>query len=249
MTRAPFGRPSVMSAAERVERKPAWWTLIFLAVVLIAAGASWLLLPLREWLGLFERWITGLGAWGVALFALIYILATISLAPEWPLTIAAGLLYGAWGFPITLVTATSAASLAFLIARHFGRDKVRSLLERRRIFSAIDDAVAEEGWKVVALLRLSPAVPFNLQNYLFGVTAVSFHHFVGATFAGIIPGTVLYVYLGILGRAAASGAASGGPLKWLFFGIGLLATLVFVILVTRKALAKLKRIGIDDRNP
>jgi uncharacterized membrane protein YdjX (TVP38/TMEM64 family) len=197
----------MISAAGRAERKPAPWPLIFLAVVLIAVGAGWLLLPLREWLGLFERWITGLGAWGVALFALIYILATISLAPEWPLTIAAGLLYGAWGFPISLGTATIAASLALLIARRFARDRVRSLLKRRRIFSAIDDAVAEEGWKVVALLRLSPAVPFNLQNYLFGVTAIPFWRFVTATLGGIIPYYILGTYY-ILGSERISDQSS-----------------------------------------
>jgi uncharacterized membrane protein YdjX (TVP38/TMEM64 family) len=197
----------MIPAAEHAERKPTPWTLIFLAVVLIAAGAAWLLLPLREWLGLFERWITGLGAWGVALFALIYILATISLAPEWPLTIAAGLLYGAWGFPISLGTATIAASLALLIARRFARDRVRSLLKRRRIFSAIDDAVAEEGWKVVALLRLSPAVPFNLQNYLFGVTAIPFWRFVTATLGGIIPYYILGTYY-ILGSERISDQSS-----------------------------------------
>ena len=236
------------SAAEHRARKPARWAWIALAVVLVAAGTAWLLLPLREWLDLFDRWITGLGAWGVALFALVYVLATISLAPEWPLTIAAGLLYGAWGFPITVVTATIAASLAFLIARYIARDRVRSWLQGRRVFSAIDDAVADEGWKIVALLRLSPAVPFNLQNYLFGVTAVSFVHFVAATFAGIVPGTVLYVYLGLLGKAAASEGGSGEILKWALFGIGLVATVVVVLLVTRKAMAKLNRAGIDDRN-
>jgi uncharacterized membrane protein YdjX (TVP38/TMEM64 family) len=239
----------MMPAAGHADRKPKPWTLILLAIVLIVIGAAWLLLPVREWLAVFEKWITGLGIWGVALFALIYILATISLAPEWPLTVAAGLLYGAWGFPITLITATTAASLAFLIARHFARDRVRSLLERREIFSAIDDAVAEEGWKVVALLRLSPAVPFNLQNYLFGITAIPFWQFVTATLGGIIPGTVLYVYIGVIGQAVGNGNASGGPLKWGFFGLGLLATVAVVVLVTRKAIPRLKRSGIDDRNP
>jgi uncharacterized membrane protein YdjX (TVP38/TMEM64 family) len=76
-----------------------------------------LVLPVREWLGLFERWITRPGIWGVALFVLVYIIAMISLAPEWPLTIAAGMLYGAWGFPITVMAATIAVSVAFLIAR------------------------------------------------------------------------------------------------------------------------------------
>lgn len=236
-----------MWVAERSARKLASGAWIALAVVLIAGGAAWFLLPLREWLKLLELWITGLGIWGVVLFTLVYILATISLAPEWPLTMAAGMLYGAWGFPITVLTATVAAALAFLIARHLARDRVRSLLERRRLFSAIDDAVAEEGWRIVALLRLSPAVPFNLQNYLFGVTAVSFRHFVAATFAGIVPGTVLYVYLGVLGRAAAGEGSSGTTLRWLFFGIGLVATFVVVLLVTRKAVAKLKRAGIEGR--
>jgi hypothetical protein len=82
---------------ERAERKVRPWTWIAIAVFLVAIGAAWLLL-LRECLGLFERWITGLGIWGVALFALVFIIATISLAPEWPLTVAAGMLYGAWGF-------------------------------------------------------------------------------------------------------------------------------------------------------
>jgi uncharacterized membrane protein YdjX (TVP38/TMEM64 family) len=222
---------------------PRWvWTAI--AVTLVAVGVGWFLFPLHEWLETCDRWIAGLGIWGVALFALVYILATISLAPEWPLTIAAGLLYGAWGVAITLVTATTAASLAFLIARYLARAKVHSLLERRRIFSAIDDAVAEEGWKIVALLRLSPLVPFNLQNYLFGVTAISFRHFLAATLAGIIPGTVLYVSLGVLGKAAASGGASVGMLKWAFLATGLLATVVAVLLVTRKAMAKLKETGL-----
>ena len=150
------------------------------------------------------------------------------------------------GVPITLVTATIAASLAFLIARQFARDWVRLLFERRRVFSVIDDAVAEDGWKIVALLRLSPAVPFNLQNYLFGVTAISFRHFVAATFVGIVPGTMLYVYLGLFGKAAASEGGSGRTLKSVVFGLGLLAAVIVVVLVTRKAMAKLKRSGIDQ---
>jgi len=226
---------------------PAWAWIAIAAVVLAAIGAAWFLFPVRGGLEAFERWILGLGAWGVVLFALVYILATISLAPEWPLTIAAGWLYGAWAFPITLLTATLAASLAFLIARHLARDRVGALLHRRRIFCAIDAAIADEGWKIVALLRLSPLVPFNLQNYLFGLTAIPFLHFVAATFVGIIPGTVLYVYLGALGRTAGRGEASGEPMEWVLCSAGLLASVIVVVLVTRKAAAKLAGTGIADR--
>jgi uncharacterized membrane protein YdjX (TVP38/TMEM64 family) len=195
-----------VSAVEPGGRSYLRWVWIAIAVPLVAVAVAWCLFPLREWLETCERRIAGLGIWGVALFALVYILATISLTPEWPLTIVAGLLYGVWGVAITVVTATVAVSVAFLIARYLARAKVHSLFERRRIFSAIGDAVAEEGWKIVALLRLSPLVPFNLQNYLFGVTAISFRHFVAATLAGIIPGTVLYVNLGALGKVRRTAA-------------------------------------------
>src|SRR5260370_405018 len=77
-------------------------------------------------------------------------------------------------------------------------------------------AVAEDGWKIVGLLRLSPLVPFNLQNYLFGATGIPFAHFVAATFFGIIPGTALYTYFGVLGAAA----GKAGPVKWVFFAVG-----------------------------
>jgi hypothetical protein len=119
---------------------------------------------------------------------------------------------------ISLVTATTAKSLAFLIHRYLARTKVRPLLEERRIVSAIDDAVAEEGCEIVALVRLNHLVPSNLQKYLFGVTAISFRHFGAMTSAGIFPGTVLYIYLGALGKATASSGTAADTLTWAFFG-------------------------------
>ena len=228
-------------------QQPRWLGIAVLLLVVATVSGGWLLLPVTSWLDAFEHRISELGVAGVALFALIYLLATVSLAPEWPLTIIAGLLYGIWGFPLAVVVATVAASLAFLVARHLARERVRALFERRRRFAAIDTAVAEEGWKIVALLRLSPLVPFNLQNYLFGVTAIPFWHFVAATFAGIIPGAAFYVYLGVLGRAAGNGSGSGGLFKWALFGTGLLATAIVVVLVARRAATKLAGAGVGDR--
>jgi uncharacterized membrane protein YdjX (TVP38/TMEM64 family) len=151
------------------------------------------------------------------------------------------MLYGIWAFPVVLAAAVAAASLAFLIARYLLRQRVRVLLANKRKFAAIDNAVAEEGWKIVFLLRLSPLVPFNVQNYLFGVTGIPFRDYVAATCAGIVPGAALFVYLGTLGRA------SRGPLEWGFFGLGLLATAAVVMRVARKAKAKLAEMGIDNR--
>lgn len=230
------GRAERSEIAKRTGKSQAGlW--VGVAVLVIAAAAAGLWLPLADWVAAFEGWLGGLGWRGVALFALVYVAAAILLLPEWLLTIAAGLVYGAWGLPIVLVAATVGAALAFLIARHFGRDVVRRIMQRRPLLAAIDGAVAAEGWKVVGLLRLSPLVPFNLQNYLFGVTAIPFWQFVGATFFGILPGAGFYLYLGILGRAATQGGS--GPLGWVFFAIGLAATAAFVIVVARGARAHL----------
>ena len=96
------------------------------------------------------------------------------LLPAAPFTVGAGLIYGLWGFPVALGSATLGASLAFLVSRHLVRGRVARLIANRPGLRAIDHAVAEEGWRVVALLRLSPLVPFNLQNYACGASSVAF---------------------------------------------------------------------------
>lgn len=221
------------------------WKWVLVAVALVALTATWFLLPAREWLDAFSNWIKDLGPLGWLLFGLVYVVGTVALAPGSVFSIAAGLTFGAWGYPLVVVSATVAATLAFIIARYVARDRVRKMVDGAPKFAAVDKAVSEDGWKIVALMRLSPAIPFNLQNYFFGVTDVNLWHYVLATFVGILPGTALYVYLGAIGSAA--GADSGGPVKWVFFGVGLLATIVVVVLVTRKARAKLDDYGVDGK--
>src|SRR5437879_1739462 len=121
-------------------------------------------------------------------------------ARQWVEAFAASIdLFGAWGFPIVILAASIGAALAFLLSRHAVRARLRRLLEAKPSYAAIDRAVAEEGWKIVALLRLNPLVPFNLQNYFFGVTDIGFWPYAAATFFGIMPGAAFYVYLATLG--------------------------------------------------
>lgn len=67
-----------------------------------------------------------------------------------------------------------AASIAFLIARYFARERILKLVEGNKKFLAIDKAIGANGFKVVTLLRLSPLLPFSLGNYLYGLTSVNF---------------------------------------------------------------------------
>lgn len=230
--------------AARGRSRPWLWIGLGLVVALLC-GLS-LVLPIGHWVGSFQHWILGLGWWGVGIFALLFIATTLVLAPDWPLSIAAGFVYGLWAFPVVIVAATIAASLSFLAARYLLRGRVRGFLDGRPKLAAIDKAVAEEGWKIVALLRLSPLVPFNLQNYVFGVTAVPFAHYVVATGIGIMPASAVYIYLGALGSAAKHGVHSGGPWKWALFALGLLATAAAAFLVARKAKAKLDEARLDQ---
>lgn len=213
------------------------------ALLLVAVAAGWFFLPTKDWIQQFSEWIKGFGVFGVIIFGVAYAVAVVALAPASPLTIAAGLAFGPWAFPLVLVAATAGATLAFLVARYVVRDKVKGLVEERPKFKAVDEAVSEDGWKIVGLLRLSPLVPFNLQNYFFGVTEVGLLPYVVATFVGIIPGTILYVYLGALGKAAGAGSG-GGAMQWVFFGAGLVATAVVAFIITRKAKEKLKEAGV-----
>lgn len=222
----------------------AWqWTLGALVLATLVAG--WLLLPVREWAETFQNWIQDLGPWGWLIFASAYIVATVLLVPVSVLTIAGGLAFGlAIGFPLVVVSATVGATLAFLVSRYLAHGKVESLMARRPKFKAIQQAVGEGGWQVVALLRLSPVLPFNLQNYFYGITDIKLAQYVPATFVGIMPGTLLYVYLGAAGKAASGDG--GGALKWGFFAVGLLVTVAVAVVVTRKAQDKLKAHGVGD---
>ena len=207
---------------------------------------SWLF-PVQDWVQAFSAWIGALGVWGVLIYAAVYAGALVVLLPAAPFTVGAGLIYGLWGFPVALLSATLGASLAFLVSRHLVRGRVARLIAGRPGLRAIDRALGEEGWRVVALLRLSPLVPFNLQNYACGASSIGFWPYVAATGAGIAPGCLLYVYLGMAGRAASSGAASGGtgPVRWALLGLGLAATVAVTLLVGRRARAVLARRGVD----
>ena len=152
------------------------------------------------------------------------------------LTLAAGVIWGLWAFPIVIVAATLGSALSFLAARYAFHDKVQAKVEEYPKFKAVNEAIREEGWRVVGLLRLSPALPFSLQNWFLGITPVGFWPAQIATFFGIMPGTLLYVWIGSLGNAAGEGASTA---KYVVFAIGIAATLAVTIIVTKKARAKM----------
>ncbi len=187
-----------------------------------------------------EGWIEGLGLGGPVVFGLLYVVAAVLLVPGSALGLAAGALFGLVVGTITVsLASTTAAALAFLIGRYLARERIQKMIQRYPRFSAFDRAISAGGWKVVALLRLSPAIPFNLQNYLYGLTGIGFWTCVFTSWLTMLPGTLLYVYLGYAGRAgveaAVGGEGSRSPAEWAILVVGLLATVAVTVYVTRLA--------------
>lgn len=208
------------------------WVLIAVGLVL---AAHYFNAPARL-RGALEA-IARLGLWGPVLFALLYVAATVFFLPGSILTVGAGVVFGLIrGFAIVSISATLGATVAFLVGRYIARGWIAGKIERHPKFKVLDEAVAGEGWKIVGLLRLSPVVPFNVLNYAFGITRVPLRDYMLASWIGMMPGTVVYVYLGtIAGDLAGAGRASRTPVEWAFYAVGLLATIAVTVFVTRLA--------------
>ena len=211
------------------------WAAVAAALVL----ALWLL-PVNRWLLALVEAVRGAGAAGVALYVAAYVAACVLLLPGSVLTLGAGFLWGPlWGSLVVVLASNLGAGCAFVLGRTLLRARVARRVEGDARFAAVDRAVGAQGLKVVMLLRLSPLFPFNVLNYALGLTRVSFRDAALGSFVGMLPGTVLYVYLGSLVTSAAQLASgqrpdAGGAGRALFWG-GLVATLAVTVLVTRVA--------------
>jgi uncharacterized membrane protein YdjX (TVP38/TMEM64 family) len=210
------------------------------AAVLLSAATF---LPVREWAIELQRWIASLGLAGMLLFAGVFVAGALLLAPVALLTIVAGLTYPpATAFLLVSAVSTLSAGLAFWIARRFARARVEEIARRDPRLAAVDRAVARGGWKVVFLFRLSPAVPYAISNYLFGVTAISFGPFLIASWIGMMPGALLYVSLGAAGRAALEVDGRGRtPAEWAALAVGLAATAAATVWIARAARRELAK--------
>ncbi len=225
------------ATANRYASAAKWLSAVLIAVSVILIVRR---LPLGPAVQALEEWIAGLGIWGVAVFVVLYVIAVVLLLPASPLTLAAGALFGlAGGTAVASVASTTGAALSFLVGRYLARDRVAKWVARYPKFAAIDRAVTVGGWKIVGLLRLSPAVPFNLQNYLYGISGIRFWPCVLTSWAAMLPGTFLYVYLGHVGRAGLEASAGEGrsrsPAEWAMMAVGLLATIAVTVYATRLA--------------
>ncbi len=213
--------------------------IIILVIIILCVIAGAIFLPVKDWLIKSLEWTQGLGILGPVFVAAFYIVACVLLLPGSILTLGTGFIFKVVIGAITVsIGSTLGACAAFLVGRTVARKWIAAKVAKNEKFAAIDEAVAQQGFKIVLLTRLSPVFPFNMLNYAFGLTKISFWKYALGSWIGMIPGTIMYVYFGAGLRSLADVAAGNvekGTAGTLFFWLGLVATIVVTVFVTRVA--------------
>lgn len=194
---------------------------------------------MSEWIASVVSQLATLGLWGAVLFVGIYIIASVTMAPAFVLTFAAGAVWGLWrGSLLVYIGAVLGASTVYFLAARLVRSRVITWIDREPRLAAVRRAVAEQGVWLMFLLRLSPLVPFVQLNYVLVLSGVRYRDYLIAT-VGMWPTIVMYVYYGkVAGDVAALAAGVApprGPEYYVLLVVGLVATIVASTMVTRAA--------------
>lgn len=182
-----------------------WLILGLVSLLWIAYFSPWRLehldpVSIRIWM---EQW----GNWAIFGYISLYILLTIVGIPAIPLTMAGGIFFGlAWGTVWSLIAATIGAIAAFSLTRYLLQNWAQTTFGRHRALIKFNRATTQNPFKFVLFVRIAPIFPFNLANFLFGLTPIELKPYVAGTFLGIIPGTLTYTWLGTSGKQAIEGS-------------------------------------------
>jgi uncharacterized membrane protein YdjX (TVP38/TMEM64 family) len=170
-----------------------------------------------------ETYVLSLGVWAPIGFVVLYGIATVAMIPGSVFDLTGGALWGPYlGSLINLAGGSLGAALAFLVARYVARDWVQLRAGPRT--KGIMQSVDADGWKFVAFVRIVPIFPYNVVNYLLGLTHIPFHQYMLATIIFMSPATVVYTYIGHASRQAIAGNTDN--LRYALLALGLLAVLL-----------------------
>ena len=188
----------VDESVEMQKKKRPWLKLLVILVVLVVA----ILLirqsgvfegSLRDQVMRLDAFFQGLGFWAPLVFMVIWIAACVFLLPGLPVSIAGGLIFGAvWGSVWTTIGANLGAAAAFLVGRYAARDMVAGWVQKNKSLKKIDEGVERQGWRMLMITRLVPIFPFNIQNYVYGLTKIKFSTYVLVTLPTMIPATIAF---------------------------------------------------------
>lgn len=196
-----------------------------------------------EWMTRSMEWVEQSGWVGWLWFIVIYTLTCVFFLPGSVLTVGAGAIYGFWGGTLLVsISNLVGAVVNFLTSRYLIRGWLQRRLASKRKYQALDHAIAEDGWTIILLSRVSPILPHSVVSYACGLTRISLTKYAIASWIGFIPISAAYSYAGaFLGKfaRAKAGMQHGGE-SWIFYGLGLLVTIVVTVWSTRFAARALR---------
>src|SRR3990172_1860923 len=204
---------------------PRRWLLVAVALLVAGVAAAVWGFSLGLSADALAGWIDGLGIWAPIGFVALYAVATVALVPGGIFDLVGGALFGPFlGSALNLVGGTLGAALAFLFARYIARDWAEAKAGPR--LQGIMRSVDEEDWRFVAFVRLVPVIPYNIANFLLGITRIPFPRYVLATLVFMAPSTVVYTWIGHAGRQAIAGDTEN--IKYALIALALIALVLLV---------------------
>lgn len=229
--------------------------IVFAAFVLFVIldstiGMGWI----ADGVDTFLEWIEENPVGGFFAFIIVYFVATVIFIPGSILTLGAGFVFAnAFGLGVGVLLSTlavffgasSGAIVSFLVGRYLLRDWVQRLTKKYAVFEALDKALESNGLKIMVLLRLSPILPFNALNYISSVTAVGFWEYTWALLA-ILPGTVLYTFLGASAGSLSDSASSGDSVIFVVVAVGVVFGVAAIALTSYYAKKELKKLTTEN---
>jgi uncharacterized membrane protein YdjX (TVP38/TMEM64 family) len=184
---------------------------------------------LIEWLRATE----GLSMTSGVVLVSVFVVGSLVFIPRGLLAVSAGALYGLPAIAVIVPGATAGAVLAFLAARHLFSARVQRRIDQHQRLRAIANAIDNEGWRIVALIRIASPIPSTVGNYLFGLTRIGLLPFALTTFVFIIPQTALFVYIGHVGRTALI-ENSTSPLNLVVIALAVISVTAVFMLIRRR---------------
>lgn len=216
-------------------RSRKFWLLVVMGIAFTLLGSR---LPMIEWFTKLKDGLAMLGVWAMPAYMLIYLLATVLGLPNILLILVAGSLFGlVKGIISVSIADTLGAAVCFFLGRSLARERIKKWIAKHPNFAQLDQTVAEKGWRILLLSRLSPLVPSNVLNYGFSCTKVNFWQYCFFTWLGMLPVISLYVYLGSFGVRLLTDGLTPGKLALQSVGLVLaLGAGIYTTRLTKKAL-------------
>lgn len=223
--------------------------LSFLALVVAVILLSAWQFDFSGKLLIFLQWVETNDFWAPFLYILVQTLATVLIVPGPFLTMAGGFLFGLGpGTLYAVLGTTTGALMAFFVGRKILGERLKERMTRNPRMAKIADQLPRHGWKLIAATRVFPFFPFKIGNFFFGVTPVRASHFFWATLVGVIPYTLLAVYLGSFASDLAtmgSEAWHQKPGHWTVYIIGFVVALSLAALMSLEAKRRLDKVQTE----